>query len=84
MRNDAKQTRGASSRFGEIIKDAHIKSGLTNAQFAALLQLPYVTIWRYENNKRTPTLNNAERILKKLGLTMVIGKEQITFEEVEK
>ena len=71
-----KQTRKAcSTRFGEIIKDAHIKSGLTNEQFAALLQLPYVTIWRYENNKRTPTLNNAELILKKLGLTMTIGKE---------
>ena len=80
-----KQTRKAcSTRFGEIIKDAHIKSGLTNAQFAALLQLPYVTIWRYENGERTPTLNNADLILKKLGLTMAIGKEQITFEEVEK
>lgn len=83
--NDAKQTRKAcSTRFGELLKAARLKSGLTNEQFAALLQLPYVTIWRYENNKRTPTLNNAERILKKLGLTMVIGKEQITFEEVEK
>lgn len=71
-----KQTRKAcSTRFGEIIKDARLKSGLTNEQFAALLQLPYVTIWRYENNKRTPTLNNAERILKKLGVTMTIGKE---------
>lgn len=68
-----KQTR--SARFGEILKDARLKSGLTNEQFAALLQLPYVTIWRYENNKRTPTLNNAERILKKLGVTMTIGKE---------
>lgn len=75
MMNDAKQTRGASSRFGEILKTAHVKSGLTNAQFAALLQLPYVTIWRYENGERTPTLNNAEIILKKLDVTMTIGKE---------
>ena len=76
MMNDAKQThktRGTS--FGEIIKDARLKSGLTNEQFAALLQLPYVTIWRYENGERTPTLNNAEIILKKLGVTMTIGKE---------
>ena len=80
-----KQTRKAcSTRFGELLKDARLKSGLTNEQFAALLELPYVTIWRYEHNKRTPTLNNAEWILKKLGLTMAIGKEQITFEEVEK
>lgn len=68
-----KQTR--STHFGEIIKDAHAKSGLTNAQFAARLKLPYVTIWRYENGERTPTLNNAELILKKLGLSMTIGKE---------
>lgn len=67
-----KQTR--STHFGEIIKDARVKSGLTNKQFAALLKLPYVTIWRYENGERTPTLNNAEIILKKLGLTMTIGK----------
>ena len=80
-----KQTHKACrTRCGEIIKEKHIKSGLTNAQFAALLQLPYVTIWRYENGERTPTLNNADLILKKLGLTMAIGKEQITFEEVEK
>lgn len=64
-----------SKRFGKILKDAHRKSGLTNEQFAALLKLPYVTIWRYENDKRTPTLNNAEIILKKLGLSMTIGKE---------
>ena len=64
-----KQTRKTcGSRFGEILKDAHIKSGLTNEQFAAWLKLPY------ENNKRTPTLNNAELILKKLGLSMTIGK----------
>lgn len=70
-----KQTRKTrSTHFGEIIKDAHIKSGLTNAQFAALLKLPYVTIWRYENGEKTPTLDNAERILKKLGVTMTIGK----------
>lgn len=73
MPKQTRKTRGTC--FGEIIKDAHVKSGLTNEQFAALLKLPYVTIWRYENNKRTPTLNNAELILKKLGLTMTIGKD---------
>ena len=67
-----KQTRSTS--FCEIIKDARVKSGLTNKQFAALLKLPYVTIWRYETGERTPTLETAERILKKLGLTMTIGK----------
>lgn len=71
-----KQTRKTrSTHFGEIIKDAHAKSGLTNAQFADLLKLPYVTIWRYENGERTPTLETAEMILRKLGLTMTIGKE---------
>lgn len=72
MPKQTRKTRG--SRFGEILKDAHIKSGLTNEQFAAMFKLPYVTLWRYENGKRTPTLETAEMILRKLGLTMTIGK----------
>lgn len=71
-----KQTRKTRrSRFGEIIKDARVKSGLTNKQFAAMFKIPYVTIWRYENGERTPTLETAEMILRKLGLTMTIGEE---------
>ena len=70
-----KQTRKTrSSRFGEILKDARVKSGLTNKQFATMFKMPYVTLWRYENGERTPTLETAEIILKKLGLTMTIGK----------
>ena len=70
-----KQTRKVcSTRFGEILKDARVKSGLTNKQFAAMFKLPYVTLWRYENGERTPTLETAEMILKKLGVTMTIGK----------
>lgn len=71
-----KQTRKTrSSRFGEILKNARLKSGLTNNQFAVMLKMSYATIWRYENGERTPTLETADRILRKLGRTMTIGKE---------
>lgn len=73
MPKQTRKTRG--TRFGEIIKDAHVKSGLTNKQFAAMFKMPYVTLWRYENGERTPTLETAETILRTLGLSMTIGKE---------
>lgn len=68
-----KQTRG--SEFGEMLKDARLKSGLTNEAFAAMLKLPYATLYRYENGWFIPTLDKADRILKKLGLSLTIGRK---------
>ena len=63
-----------STRFGEILKDAHKQSGLTNKEFAALLNLPFQTIWRYEKGYVLPRVDRADEILTKLKLTMTIGK----------
>ena len=64
-----------SKRFGEILKRAHKQSGLTNKEFAALLNLPIQTIWRYENGFVFPRVDRADEILTKLKFTMTIGKE---------
>lgn len=73
MPKRTRKTRG--SRFCEILKDAHKQSGLTNKEFAALLNLPFQTIWRYEKGYVLPRVDRADEILTKLKLTMTIGKE---------
>ena len=61
------------SEFAQILKDARIKSGLTNKEFAAKLKTSTAVIWRWEKGLHVPTIEMADKVLKALGMTMTIG-----------
>lgn len=46
------------------LKTIRKKKGLTLTQASRLIRVSPTTIWRYENNKRTPSVNIAQRISK--------------------
>ena len=61
------------SEFAQILKDARLKSGLTNKEFAAKLKTSTAVIWRWEKGLHVPTIEMADKVLKALGMTMTIG-----------
>jgi ribosome-binding protein aMBF1 (putative translation factor) len=60
-------------QFAELVRNARLKSGLTNEEFAKKAGAPAVSLWRYEKMCRVPTIVSADKILKSLGLSMTIG-----------
>lgn len=62
--------------FAEFVRNSRLKSGLTNKEFAKKCSVSDVAIWRYETFKEVPSLNIADRILKSLGLSMMIGEKK--------
>ena len=65
----------ASREFANILRTARIESGLTNQAFADKLGTSTAVVWRYEKCDHVPNLEMADRMLKKLGRTMVLGKK---------
>ena len=65
----------ASKEFANILRTARIESGLTNQAFADKLNSSTAAVWRYEKCDHVPNLEMADRMLKKLGRTMILGKK---------
>ena len=65
----------ASREFANILRTAHLESGLTNQAFADKLNSSTAAVWRYEKCDHVPNLEMVDRILKKLVRTMVLGKK---------
>ncbi len=63
-----------SREFANILRTARIESGLTNQAFADKLGTSTAVVWRYEQCDHTPNIETVDRMLKKLGKTMTIGK----------
>ncbi|KYH28901.1 anaerobic benzoate catabolism transcriptional regulator [Clostridium tepidiprofundi DSM 19306] len=56
--------------IGEKIKELRIKKGMTQEELAVECKLSKNAIWNYENNKRTPGIQNLEKISKALGVPL--------------
>lgn len=65
----------ASSEFANILRTAHLESGMTNQEFADKLGTSTAVVWRYEQCDHTPNIETVDRMLKKLGRTMILGKK---------
>lgn len=64
-----------SSEFARKLRDARLRSGLKSKEFAAMCGTSTVNLWRWENGSRTPSIDRADAILRKLGLTISLGKD---------
>lgn len=60
--------------FCEELKKLRKEKNLSVPKLAELSGLPKTTIYNYEKGSE-PTINKADKLLKALGVTMVIGKE---------
>ena len=60
--------------LSEMVKDARIKSGLTQEQLAKKLKTKQSSIARLEAGKFLPTLSFLQRIAKSLGIVLVPPK----------
>lgn len=49
--------------YGDVIKDIRIETGLTQEQFARILDVSYSTINRWENNHSVPSKLAKIRVL---------------------
>ena len=62
--------------LASIIREERKKQGLSYAQIGRMADTTPETIRHYASLKRKPTLEIADRILKALGRSIVIGKEE--------
>ena len=65
----------SSSEFARKLRDARLRSGLKSKEFAALCGTSTAQLWRWENEIRQPSIDRADAILRKLGLTISLGKD---------
>lgn len=64
----------ADKEFAELLREAHRKSGITDKEFAAACGTSRENIYRWEQGWNSPSIKTADNLLKKLGMTMTIGK----------
>lgn len=65
--------------MGQHIKEARLKAGITQAELADKLGIPYQSIGQWERGLRTPKIETLRKIAKALGIHIV---ELITGESV--
>ena len=61
-------------KFGEIIKEARLSQGMSIWELAQKSDIQPNTIRYWESGERNPTLDNAERVLEALNMSLTIGK----------
>lgn len=61
--------------FKDLIKETRKEQGMTLDQLSEKSGLPRTTLYNYELGVQ-PTVEKADRLLKALGLSMVLGKKQ--------
>ena len=59
--------------FGELIRAERVKNGITQTELAKMSGFTRVAINYWERQSRTITLENADRLLKALGIEIKIG-----------
>jgi transcriptional regulator with XRE-family HTH domain len=59
--------------ISKIIKEERAKQGLSAMKLANMAGVTDVTIFNYEKEKRNPTLEHTDKILKALGVSLIIG-----------
>src|SRR5262245_53762861 len=62
--------------FGAILKELRTQAGLTQSQLAELSDVPLGTIRDYEQGKRDPLLENAQKLARALNQSMDVFSPQ--------
>lgn len=64
--NQFKGSRYSDDKFGQVLKVARGKAGISSRKLAKLVDLSHVSVLNYENGKRFPTYGNAKKLIKTL------------------
>ncbi len=65
-----------NDKFTKIVQNERIKKGLSANALGKKAGISGRAITYWESGQREPSLESAHKVLKALGVTMVIGKEQ--------
>lgn len=61
--------------FGEIIRNSRKEQGFSAYRLGKMTGFSTRAITYWEEGKRTPTIESADKVLKALGIMLTIGKQ---------
>lgn len=70
--------------FGQLVREAREKKGLTQEDFAKLLQEREGLVSKWESGGQKPSLETAKKLQRILGVTLIVKDEAAAEEKLEK